>query len=1108
MTSENIKNLLGGSIYQRALSYYQRGRVHNYEEIESAPEILYITANVTGTQTYDTCAWINSKDFSFRSASCDCAFNEQGYGEPCKHIGALLFKFNELHEFTPKQNLENLMAEKSIVTAATLPETKQVETSNYHRRVEELFGNKWKAPEAESDKNASILLERYTSKPVSKALEIAQSAKTQIGDISLLVEFSPDPFRRDVAPEIRIKIGNGRRFYIVKDIIAMLSDIDEKNYVSYGKQLAFTHSLETFDEFSQRLLKILYKQRSFYDYAKENKRGYNRYSSYNPRVGSLAIAPPICDEIYNLHFEKGEIYIYNLPRTPFKLTLQAVLKKGGATLSVSPRVNWFYGEDYIYTFDDENIWRLDKNLFNQVVNVLETLTKEVFFTTADVSKFCSYVLPEIRSQVVLDDPDEILISQIPLTPIVQYYIDAPNYRNITAYPVFLYGEDKVSPLEQVSTTFMRDKRSEEQTIALLAHYMHHTKNEHNSCFFSVQEDDDIYRFFEEALPDMLATGEVYMSDVFRKMQAPQPSIKVGISVANSVLDLKIDTGEFPVEELKALLATLRSKKKYHRLKDGRLLKTDNSMNVLEELSETLSLAGADIGEGDFTLPLYRAPSLDKAFSGQDGFEFRRDEAFRQISRNFRSVADNEYALPKSLQKVLRKYQRTGYRWLRTLDAYGMGGILADDMGLGKTLQVLAYLLSLKEKGEKSPSLIVCPASLLLNWVEEAQKFTPELQVLAIDGNAHTRAELVFSFAKVDVVVTSYDYLRRDVELYEDFDFHACIIDEAQAIKNHNTQKYKAVCKVKSEVRFALTGTPIENRLSELWSVFSFLMPGYLYPYAIFREEFERPIVQQQDANIIQRLNHITSPFILRRMKIDVLKELPPKIENLYHVFFTQEQKKLYQASVLEAKERLSTLKAEDRIQVFAVLTKLRQICCDPRLNIENWQGGSAKLDACAELISSAVDAGHKVLLFSQFTSMLDLLAVRLDEIGVTHFTLQGSTPKPRRAQLVHAFNDGEADVFLISLKAGGTGLNLTAADIVIHYDPWWNVAAQNQATDRAYRIGQQNTVQVYKLIMQGSIEEKIMEMQIAKQDLANIITGNEGAMLSMSPSDILALLDE
>ncbi len=1108
MTLNNIKSLLGGSIYQRALSYYQRGRVYNYEEIESAPEILYVTANVTGTQTYDTCAWINSVDFSFRSASCDCAYNDNGYGEPCKHIGALLLKFNELHDFTPKQKLENLMAEKAIVTAVTLPETKQPEPSNYHRRVEELFGKKWKAPEAESDKNASLLLDRYTNKRVSKPFAIAQNISTQTGNISLIVEFSPDPFRRDVSPEIRLKIGNGKRYYIVKDIMALLSDIDENNYVSYGKQLAFDHSINVFDDFSQRLLKILYKQRGFNDYAKDASRGYSRYSSYNPRVGSLSIAPPICDEIYNLHFELGELYLYKLPKTPFKATLHASSQKGGATLAISPRVNWFYGENHIYCFDDENIWRLDKTTFYQIVNVLETLTKDVFFTTADIAKFCSYVLPEIRSQVVIEDPAEILLSQIPLTPIVQYYIDAPNFKNITAYPVFLYGEDKVSPLEPVLANFMRDKRSEEQTVALLAHYMHATKNEQNSCFFSVQEDDDIYRFFEETLPAMLATGEVYMSDVFRKMQAPQPSIKVGISVANSVLDLKIDTGEFPVEELKALLSTLRSKKKYHRLRDGRLLKTDNSMQVMEELSETLSLAGADIGEGDFTLPLYRAPSLDKAFAGQDGFEFRRDEAFRQISRSFRSVADNEYALPESLKKVLRKYQRTGYRWLCTLDAYGMGGILADDMGLGKTLQVLAYLLALKEKGENAPSLIVCPASLLLNWVEEAQKFTPELKVLAIDGDAHTRAELVSSFAKVDIVVTSYDYLRRDVELYADFNFHACIIDEAQAIKNHNTKKYKAVCKVKSEVRFALTGTPIENRLSELWSIFSFLMPGYLYPYPIFRETFERPIVLQQDETVTQRLNHITAPFILRRMKTDVLKELPPKIENLYHVFFTPEQKKLYHASVLDAKQRLSTLKAEDRIQVFAVLTKLRQICCDPRLSIENWNGGSAKLDACAELISSAVDAGHKILLFSQFTSMLDLLAVRLDEMGITHFTLQGSTPKPKRAQLVHAFNDGEADVFLISLKAGGTGLNLTAADIVIHYDPWWNVAAQNQATDRAYRIGQQNTVQVYKLIMQGSIEEKIMEMQIAKQDLANIITGNEGAMLNMSPKEILALLEE
>ena len=372
-----------------------------------------------------------------------------------------------------------------------------------------------------------------------------------------------------------------------------------------------------------------------------------------------------------------------------------------------------------------------------------------------------------------------------------------------------------------------------------------------------------------------------------------------------------------------------------------------------------------------------------------------------------------------------------------------------------------------------------------------------------------RAELAKQWAEADLVVTSYDLMRRDEELYNGQQFYACILDEAQAIKNHTTQKYKAVCGVNSKVRFALTGTPVENRLGELWSIFSFLMPGYLPPYKTFCARFEKPIVQEDDKDALRRLNQLTGPFILRRMKSEVLKELPPKTENLHRIELDEQQRKLYLAAVVDAREKLRAAKPEDKMAVFAVLMRLREICCDPRLVADNWDGGSAKLDACMELVTAAVEGGHRILLFSQFTSMLELLAKRLDEAGVSHFTLQGSTPKPVRAELVRRFNSGEADVFLISLRAGGTGLNLTAADIVIHYDPWWNVAAQNQATDRAYRIGQRNPVQVYKLIAQDTIEEKIVELQQAKQDLAETVTGSaDGAILSMKPEELLQLLQE
>ncbi len=1132
MKREQLKRILGATIYTRALRYYERGRVHDYEECESAPETQYLTARVTGSSAYQVEVWLHDGE-EFVSASCNCPYNAKGDGPLCKHVGAVLMQYIDHNALLTPQPLQTVLAQQEITTAAVLEEKLQAQAAQqsagddfaaftsaqissrtpqqktaYSASYESMFGKKWRDPSPETDTMALSLLRQYSNAALEEEVRLGASTQ-EAGSVNLSLELMLDPFRHDEPPEIRIKIGAGGHRYIVKSIPDFVNAVMTECEISYGKQLRFVHTLAAFDLPSRELIAVLRRQVSLMHYAGHLIQGSNRYALYAGRGGALVLAAPVVDDLYELYESEGVLGGYALAQGAPAFALEVEKRTGGLAIGIYPRINWFKGEAWVYLFSDEQIWRVSHDEFAGIAPALEVLGgKNLFFTAADAAAFCSYVLPEIRQRMTIHDPERLLLNQIPLMPVVQYYLDAPHYRAITAYPVFLYGEDKVSPLEPIASGFLRDKRTESRTKALLGTYMRPALSAKNSCLYEVTDEEKLYVFLEEGVPALLESGEVYMSEAFRGLQAPTPKVSVGISVTDSVLDLNIDTGEFPPEELKALLQSLHEKKRYHRLRDGRLLKMDASMQVLDELEETLALSGADLTETQVSLPLYRAPSLDRALAGQQGVDFHRDDAFRSISRSFRSVADSDYVLPDSLRKVLRKYQRTGYRWLRTLDAYGMGGILADDMGLGKTLQVLAYLLSVKEAGEHAPSLIVCPASLVLNWAEECQKFTPTLKLMAVDGTAAQRLALAANFSEYDVIVTSYDLLRRDVAQYKDLVFHACIIDEAQAIKNHTTQKYKAVCKVKSKVRFALTGTPIENRLSELWSIFSFLMPGYLYQYAIFREKLERPIAQDHDTAVTHRLNQLTSPFILRRMKTEVLKELPPKIEHVQHVTFDLEQKKLYHAAVMDARTRLRALKPEDRIQVFAVLTNLRQICCDPRLALDNWQGQSAKLEACLELIASAVDAGHRILLFSQFTSMLALIAARLEEGGISHFTLQGSTPKPKRAELVHRFNDGEASVFLISLKAGGTGLNLTAADIVIHYDPWWNVAAQNQATDRAYRIGQQNTVQVYKLIVQDTIEEKIMEMQQAKQDLAETVTGSGGSIMSMKPEELLALLEE
>ena len=1105
MDREEIRYLLGSTIYARAKAYESRVQDLECETAENGVRHLSADVRGSGRNLYRTQAWLRQNG-SFVSASCTCSFNENGEGPCCKHIGALL-----LHEVDePEEKTESKPEKKALLDIPGVQRgtefAKEAATrkDSYVSGLEMLFGRKWRGDEPVSDVQAQELLRAYQEDALAEVESLTASDGQQRGfaelEPELILDYSGQP------PLLRLRISDGGRQYVVKSIPELLTAIEKERSVSYGKTLAFVHRWDAFTSEAQKILTLLRRQQDTVK-SVEAATGRPARSIANGPAGSVPLSGELLDELVALYEPRGEVGGYALRKGLPALTLQVEKKRGGVHIVVEPSLYTLQGLDYSYLYNEDTIWKLERAEAARLLPALNALCGSgLFFTSKDAVSFCSFVLPELGRKITIDDPDRLLLNQIPLEPVVQFYLDAPHMGAVRAHPEFLYGEDRVTPFA-APTDLLRDARAERRAGRLLQTYLTQ-QTDTSPAEYGTDDEDTLVTFLEEGVPALLAEGEVYLSDAFRDLQAAPPKISVGVSVQGSVLDLEVDTGEFPVSELKALLKSLHQKKRYHRLRDGRLLRLDDSLEVLDELNETLELSGAKLGQNHAQLPLYRAPSLDWALSGQTGVRFNRDDAFRRISRSFHAVKDSEYAPPVSLQKTLRKYQRDGYRWLRTLDGYGMGGILADDMGLGKTVQVLSYLLAMKQNGQTLPSLIVCPASLVLNWAEECQKFTPELSCVVVDGDAAHRAELAESWPAADLVVTSYDLLRRDEALYEGQEFYACILDEAQAIKNHTTQKYKAVCKVRSRVRFALTGTPVENRLGELWSIFSFLMPGYLPSYKSFCSRFEKPIVQEEDQTAVRRLNQLTGPFILRRMKADVLKELPPKTENVYRIELEEEQRKLYLAAVVDAREKLQAAKPEDKMAVFAVLMRLREICCDPRLIADNWEGGSAKLDACAELVSSAVEGGHRILLFSQFTSMLELLAKRLDAEGISHFTLQGSTPKPVRAELVRRFNGGEVSVFLISLRAGGTGLNLTAADIVIHYDPWWNVAAQNQATDRAYRIGQQNPVQVYKLIAQDTIEEKIVELQQAKQSLADTVTGTaDGAILSMRPDELLQLLE-
>ncbi|MFT4145960.1 MAG: DEAD/DEAH box helicase, partial [Mobilitalea sp.] len=446
------------------------------------------------------------------------------------------------------------------------------------------------------------------------------------------------------------------------------------------------------------------------------------------------------------------------------------------------------------------------------------------------------------------------------------------------------------------------------------------------------------------------------------------------------------------------------------------------------------------------------------------------------------------------------YQMTGYKWLKTLAGNELGGILADDMGLGKTLQSIVYIASSVQAEKGVHTLIVCPTSLIFNWQDEIENFAPHLRAMVITGNPNDRQEAISKYKEYDVLITSYPLIRRDITFYEKIEFHTVFIDEAQFIKNDSSQNAKSVKRLRAKHRFALTGTPIENNLSELWSIFDFIMPDYLNSHSRFVEVYEKPILKEDSAALLDLHQHI-EPFILRRMKKDVLTELPDKYESKMLTDMSEGQKLVYLSYLENIRSELHHEIEENgveksRMKILAALTRLRQICCHPSTFLENYQGGSGKLDLLMEVIPEAITNDHRILVFSQFTSMLRLIENELKDLDISYFYLEGSTATEDRNDYVKRFNAGEGKVFLISLKAGGTGLNLTGADTVIHYDPWWNPAVEDQATDRAYRIGQQNKVHVMKLITKGTIEEKIYKLQRKKKELSDSIISSKEVFIN------------
>ena len=612
-----------------------------------------------------------------------------------------------------------------------------------------------------------------------------------------------------------------------------------------------------------------------------------------------------------------------------------------------------------------------------------------------------------------------------------------------------------------------------------------------------------------------------VTDNFKTKQIKQPKIgSIGIKVENNLLIIDLEKLNIDPKELEEIMQRYKLKKKYYKLKDGSFINLEENQDLefIDKMMSGMDINYKQLENGEIKIPVNRTLYLNQLLKTVTDTQIVRNGEYKKIVNELdKENGEADIQIPAVVENTLRYYQKTGYKWLKTLDNYKFGGILADDMGLGKTVQMLSIVAGyVEQESQRRTSIVICPSSLTLNWQNEAQKFTNGLQTLVIRGNAEERRELIQKIDNYDIIITSYDLLKRDIDVYKErkYQFRFAITDEAQYLKNSNTQNAKAVKEIMADTKYALTGTPIENSLAELWSIFDFIMPGYLFSYKKFKTEYETPIVRENDARAMKKLKMLIEPFVLRRTKKQVLTELPEKTITVLNNQMKDEQEKIYLTYLAQAKQEVAeTIQMNgierSHIQVLAALTRLRQICCHPSLFIKDYKDGSSKLDQCMEIINDAVESGHKILLFSGYTSMFDLIEKEFEKNNIKYFKLTGATKVDERIKMVDEFNENkDIKVFLISLKAGGTGLNLTGADMVIHYDPWWNASAENQATDRAYRIGQKNNVQVYKLITKNSIEEKIYELQQKKSQLIDNMLDTKTSFISkLSKEDIMKLFE-
>ena len=863
---------------------------------------------------------------------------------------------------------------------------------------------------------------------------------------------------------------------------------------NFGKSFVFDSNKYYFDEEDYDLISFLYGDGKTYYY-----NYYNRGNTFtlNSRESKILL-----EKLKNKSFRTNYGLVNGIINGfPTDINLNLDNEEYKITINNFDKIR-FIDENYKYAVYNSMLYIIPNTYQNIIKTITENNIKYLSFKKNQVTLFTNGLLKKIKDNIIIDEKiDDIVVSG---KPDISLYFDFQ--KDKIKCDIKLKYKDKEINYFDKNESILRDEESENEIINDLFKYNFIIDN--NKIL--LVDIDDIGLFLTEGLINLKEKYEIYTSKKLDNMSILKKSkIESNFSIGtDGIMSYDFNIDNINLDELDGVLNSLKANKRFYKLKNGDLLNLEDNddLKELNNLINDLELNSKDLIDGNIEIPKYRAFYIDSL--KQNKYKgINTSNSFNEFITNFKKYQNIDINLSKKELDILRPYQLDGVKWLYTLYKCDLGGILADEMGLGKSIQTIYLIKEILKEKKDAKIMIVVPTALVYNWKKEFDMFGSELKYVIVAENKSKRKEIINDFDKYNIFITTYGLIRNDNDEYEDKYFELCVIDEAQAIKNYQANMTKEVKKIKARTKIALTGTPLENSVLELWSIFDFILPGYLNSLLKFKEKYGIKDIDNESLEKLSLLNYQIKPFILRRKKQDVTKDLPEKLENNIYLDLPEMQKALYVKELNDAKKEFEELLATEgfqkaRFKILQLLMKLRQICVDPTVMYENYKYDSIKLEKLTEIVKNYILDGHKILIFSNFKRVINHVKDIFDKEEITNYVISGDVKSKERMELVEKFNNDDTNTFLITLKSGGVGLNLTGADVVIHLDIWWNPQVENQATDRAHRIGQQKKVSVIRLITKGTIEERILELQNKKRILSeNLIEGKDDASIINSISE-------